>query len=218
MERQPLTNLISWQGKDPVSSQEIFSTWCTGGTLILIPEELRREVGGLLHLVEEEGIERLFLPFVVLEHLVEMAAHEQVFPSRLRQIITAGEQLHITPRVRSFFEKVQNCVLENQYGPTEAHVVTAFTLTGPPAQWPKLPPIGRPISNTQIFVLDPTNRPVPIGVPGELCIGGACLARGYLNRPELTDQKFVSVSIGSEKPVRLYRTGDLARILPDGNI
>jgi len=153
-----------------------------------------------------------------LEHLAEIAVHQQLLPSSLREVITAGEQLQITADIRSLFESLQGCSLQNQYGPTEAHVVTAFTLTGPPAEWPKLPPIGRPISNTSIFILDEAKQPVPIGVPGELHIGGECLARGYLNRSELTAQRFISVPLHTGEAARLYKTGDLARFLSDGNI
>src|SRR6185436_17186471 len=79
-------------------------------------------------------------------------------------------------------------------------------------------PIGKPIWNTQIYILDPLLKPVPIGVPGELHIGGVGLARGYLNRPELTAEKFISNPFSKEPGARLYKTGDLARYLPDGNI
>ncbi|WP_287314905.1 AMP-binding protein, partial [Moorena sp. SIO1G6] len=79
-------------------------------------------------------------------------------------------------------------------------------------------PIGRPVANTQIYILDSHLQPVPIGVPGELHIGGVGLARGYLNRPELTEQKFIPNPFSNEPGSRLYKTGDLARYLPDGNI
>jgi acyl carrier protein len=97
-------------------------------------------------------------------------------------------------------------------------VITSHTLTGDPARWPKLPPLGQPIANTRIHILDEDGRPVAIGEPGEIYVGGACLARGYLNRPELTAGRFVPDPFGDEPAGRLYRTGDLARYLPDGNI
>ncbi len=235
MGHEALVNLISWQGHDPafsaglktlqfaslsfdVSFQEIFSTLSSGGALVLISEELRRDFGRLLSFLEDWKVQRLFLPFVALEHLTKIAAQMELFPSGLRQIITAGEQLQITPAVRNFFEKLPGCGLQNQYGPTEAHVVTTFTLNGSPAQWPALPPIGKPISNATMFVLDKAKQAVPTGTPADLYIGGICLARGYLNRPKLTDEKFVLETVDSDKPMRLYKTGDLARFLPDGNI
>jgi amino acid adenylation domain-containing protein len=235
MIRKAVENLIGWQCESPifsaglrtlqfaslgfdVSFQEIFSTWSSGGTLILVPEELRRDFGGLLGFLRNQRVERLFLPFVALECLAEIANEQQLLPSSLREIITAGEQLKVTPDIGKFFEKLDGCTLQNQYGPTESHVVTAFTLTGPPGEWPTLPPIGRPISNTSVFVLDDAKQPVPIGVRGELHIGGVCLARGYLNQPKLTAERFICAPVVSEAAVRLYRTGDLARFLPDGDI
>ena len=84
------------------------------------------------------------------------------------------------------------CRLYNHYGPSESHVVTSFQLTGTPDTWPALPPIGKPIANTQIYILDPFLNPVPAGVSGELYIGGISLANGYLNRPELTMERFIA--------------------------
>jgi acyl carrier protein len=97
-------------------------------------------------------------------------------------------------------------------------VVTAFTLTGPVNRWSNLPPIGCPIDNTQIYILDSDLEPVPIGISGELYIGGDSLARGYLNRPELTAEKFIPNPFEKSTSARLYKTGDLSRYLPDGNI
>jgi amino acid adenylation domain-containing protein len=235
MVHRAVANLISWQCASPsfsgglrtlqfaplgfdVSFQEMFSTWCSKGTLVVVPEELRRDFDKLLRFLTEQQVERLFLPFVALEHLAETAVEQGMFPLCLREIITAGEQLQVTPSLQTFFEKLPRCTLENQYGPTEAHVVSAYTMTGPPGQWPKLPPVGKPIWNTTLYVLDRGGQPTPIGAPGELHIGGIALARGYYNRPELTAQKFIADPFAAKPGSRLYRTGDLARYLADGNI
>ncbi|MGA9377974.1 MAG: thioester reductase domain-containing protein, partial [Phormidium sp.] len=201
-----------------VSFQEMFSTWLSGGTLVLISEELRQEPVALLHLLQEQAIERLFLPFVGLQQLAEAAINSTSVLTNLREIITAGEQLQITPAISRWLSQLTNCTLHNHYGPSESHVVTTFTLTNSVQSWPLLPPIGRPIANTQIYILDSHLQPVPVGVPGELHIGGVSLARGYLNRPELTQEKFIQNPFCNEPNSRLYKTGDLACYLPDGNI
>jgi amino acid adenylation domain-containing protein len=234
MNHAPLVNLIRWQlqascatvgtrtgqftsiGFD-VSFQEIFSTWCSGGILVLIPEDVRKEGRLLLKMLAQSSIERLFLPFVALEQLAQSAINSPSLPKHLRELITAGEQLQITPVLAEFLQKLPNCRLENQYGPTESHVVTAFSV-GDLHNVSSIPPIGRPIANTQIYILDPKLQPVPIGIAGELYIGGDGLARGYFNRPELTQTKFISNPFGAEKSPRLYKTGDLARYQSDGNI
>jgi len=116
------------------------------------------------------------------------------------------------------FKQLKDCKLHNQYGPTESHVVTALTLSGPADEWRALPTIGRPIANTEIYIVDRHLQPVPVGVPGELYIGGDGLARGYLNRSELTSEKFIANPFSDDPTARLYKTGDLARYLGDGNI
>ncbi|MBA4149812.1 MAG: amino acid adenylation domain-containing protein [Verrucomicrobia bacterium] len=235
MRQGPLINLLQWQLEHfsftpaartlqfasinfDVSFQELFSTWCAGGTLVLISEEERRDSTALLHFLQRNRVERLFLPFVALKHLADAAEREKIFPERLREVITAGEQLQITPQISHFFKKLPKCTLENQYGPSETHVVTACRLQGAPETWPPLPNIGKPISNTQIHLLNAQLQPVPIGIPGELFIGGVCLARGYLNRPELSAEKFIPNPFSKDPQARLYRTGDLASFLPEGNI
>ncbi len=201
-----------------VSFQEMFSTWCSGGTLLLIAEELRRDAFTLLGLLQEKAVERLFLPFVGLQQIAEVASARELVTSNLREIITAGQQLQITPAISSWLSKLTNCTLHNHYGPSESHLATTFPLTTSVDNWPLLPPIGRPIANTQIYILDSHLQPVPISVPGELHIGGAGLAPGYLNRPELTQHKFIPNPFSTDGHSRLYKTGDLARYLPDGNI
>jgi len=230
MTHRALGNLICWQKTElpqpartlqfaslsfDVSFQDILSTWCSGGTLILVTNELRHDVNRMVALLAAEQVERIDLPFVYLQHLAE-ACEQGPVPTSLRDIITAGEQLECTPQIRQLCERLQ-CGLYNQYGPTETHVVTQHELRGIDA-WPTLAPIGRPIANTQIYILDRGLQPAPIGVPGELFIGGANVSRGYLNRPELTAEKFVPNSFGDTSAGRLYRTGDLARYLPDGTI
>src|SRR5439155_135087 len=109
--------------------------------------------------------------------------------ARLKEIMVGGERLRITQPIVDLFARLEGCDLHNHYGPSETHVVTGFRLPRVPANWPVLPPIGRPIVNVRMYVLDGTMQPVPAGVPGELYIGGACLARGYLGRPDATAEK-----------------------------
>ncbi|HEX8695435.1 MAG TPA: amino acid adenylation domain-containing protein, partial [Longimicrobium sp.] len=234
MPHRPLVNLLAWQegsGRAPagavtlqytsisfdVSFQEIFATWCAGGTLVLTTEEIRVDPPRLARLLEAERIERLFLPFIALQHLAEASVELGIAPASLSEVITAGEQLHITEPIRRWFARMPGCVLVNQYGPSETHVVSARELEGEPAGWPLLPSIGAPVANTRLYVLDPRLEPAPIGVPGELLLGGDAVARGYLERPGLTAERFVPDPFGAPGG-RLYRTGDRARWLPGGEV
>ncbi|MEH2193291.1 MAG: non-ribosomal peptide synthase/polyketide synthase, partial [Nostoc sp.] len=201
-----------------VSFQEIFTTWCSGGTLFLIGEELRQDASALLGFLQEKAIERMFLAFVGLQQLAEVAVSSELVNNHLREIITSGEQLQITPAISQWFSKLTDCTLHNQYGPSESHLATSFILNNSVETWPLLPYIGRPIANTQIYILDRFLQPVPIGVPGELYIAGVLLAQGYFNRRELTQEKFILNPFSDEPDSRLYKTGDLGRYLPDGNI
>ncbi len=263
MTHGPLENLIAWQLRHTrlaagaktlqfsplsfdVSFQEIFATLCAGGTLVLMPEQARRNTLELIDLIRSRAVERLFLPYVALQQLADTVASGAEPTTSLREVITAGEQLRITPAIAGLFARLDDCILYNQYGPTESHVVTMLTLDGAPDTWPTLPSIGTPISQTQIAILDPDGAPTPIGVPGELSIGGIGLARGYLGRPDLTAERFVPNPFGEQNqepttenqelgaddaelntqhakrktqhPSRLYKTGDRARYLADGTI
>ncbi|MGB8170025.1 MAG: amino acid adenylation domain-containing protein [Chthoniobacteraceae bacterium] len=230
-----LLNLIQWQNSASsvgagqrtlqfaplgfdVSFQEIFSTLSTGGTLVIAPREERKDFFALVRLIERVQIQRLFLPCVALEYVAQVVAETGHVPGALREVIVAGEQLRITPAIKALFAQLDGARLVNQYGPTEAHVVSACELTGDPIRWPFWAPIGRPTANTQLYILDPQLEPVPVGVEGELYIGGAQVARGYWRQPELTAERFIPDPFSSELAGRLYRTGDLARHLPDGKI
>lgn len=233
MNHRSLANLLYWQMDESalscaktlqfasisfdVSFQEIFSTWCYGGTLVLIVEKLQKDGFALLQLIAQEKVERLFLPFVALQQLAHAASIAQSYPASLRQIMTAGEQLQVTPVLVNFFRQLPGCTLQNQYGPTESHVVTSFTLQDTVSSWSPLPPIGRAIANTQIYILDRHLQPLPIGIAGELYIGGVAIARSYINSPELTAEKFIP-NLFANDGSRLYKTGDRARYLADGNI
>ncbi|HYK21771.1 MAG TPA: non-ribosomal peptide synthetase, partial [Pyrinomonadaceae bacterium] len=233
MTHRALRNMLCWQTRQnagpyrtlqfaslsfDVSFQEMLSTWCSGGTLILISEETRKDTRALLRVIEREQIQQLFVPFVFLQHLAEIISDGEKFPAHVRRVITAGEQLEITPQIARLFSGSRSLSLHNHYGPSETHVVTAYELEGAVNEWSKFPPIGRPIANTRLYILDESGELAPVGVAGELWIGGESLSRGYLNRPELSAEKYAPDRFTSEPGARIYRTGDLARYLPDGNI
>ncbi|MEC3917916.1 non-ribosomal peptide synthetase [Nocardia sp. CDC160] len=238
MPHRALANLIAWQlstpsgwlaehGRSPattqfaplsfdVSFQEIYSTLCGGGRLILLTEQQRRDLPALPGLLSATDAERVFLPYVALQQMAEAAVRLGSEPTALRVIISSGEQLRVTDEIRALCAAGTDVILENQYGPTETHVATRYSMTGDPSRFPVLPPIGTAIDNVEILVLDERLRPVPDGVPGEICLGGAALADGYLNRPDLTDAVFVPHPTAPAE--RLYRTGDIGRRLPDGAV
>jgi precorrin-6B methylase 2 len=133
----------------------------------------------------------------------------------LRRVICGGEPL--PSQLRDRFFEFFNAELHNIYGPTEATIGATYW-TCLPGQTSSTVPIGRPIANTRVYLVDRWMNPVPIGVKGELCIAGDGVALGYRNRPELTQERFKDDLFSSKPGARLYRTGDLARYLPDGNI
>ncbi|MEP0770346.1 amino acid adenylation domain-containing protein [Trichocoleus sp. ST-U1] len=220
----------------------VFPALCTGGCLHIVSQERATDPEALTNYFQKHPIDCL-----------------KIVPSHLSALLTASNPAHILPRKRlilggealtwNLIETIQklasNCQIFNHYGPTEATVgvltyqVADRVADGKADRISETVPLGRPIPNTQIYILDSHLQPVPIGVPGELYIGGAGLARGYLNQPELTAKKFIidsfierdefSILRNELQDVppnsklktqnsKLYKTGDLARYLPDGNI
>ena len=196
----------------------VWETWpylTIGATLYLTPPEILLAPTTLRDWLLHHNITITFVPTPLAEQLLALPWPPEC---ALRHLLTGGDKLNQAPRQPLPFHLVNN------YGPTEASVV-ATSLVVPPDGRPA-PPIGRPIANTQVYLLDPHGEPVPIGVPGELYLGGRGLARGYLHQPTLTAERFVTMHfpLPAEPPdpqnqgQRLYKTGDLARYLPDGNI
>jgi len=231
--QRSLANLINWQIRRPgfthaartlqyaslsfdVHHQEIFSTWATGGTLVLIDQELRQDIPALVRFLSEQKVQRLWMPFAALQPTAEIIAQREDLEFSLEQMCTSGEQLQITPLIRDCFVKHPDIGFHNEYGPSEAHVVSVYSFNTGAERWMPLPPIGKPVTNTQLYVLDANQSPCPVGVPGELYIGGTQTGLGYLGQPDLTAEKFLPDTVSNEG--RLYRSGDLVRWLPDGNI
>ncbi|WBB82445.1 amino acid adenylation domain-containing protein [Micromonospora sp. WMMD882] len=201
-----------------VSFQEIYTTISAGGALQIVEERQRRDPSALLRLLDRERVERVFLPYVALQQLAETAVTLGIHPRALRVVISSGEQLRVTAEIRRFVAALPaGAVLENQYGPTETHLVTAYPMAGDPERFPNLPPIGPGIPGVDTYLLDDRLRPVPTGVVGELYFGGVQVARGYHRQPVLTSQRFVPNPFGPPGD-RIYRTGDLARVLPNGDL
>ena len=178
---------------------------CQGAALYLLP----RLVAGdkLIETAARNGITHATLPPTVLAGVSE-GANVDCF----RVLMVGGEALPGWLAERWGRERQ----LINAYGPTETTIVV--TMHRCVAEESGNPPIGRPIANTRVYILDSNREPVPVGVVGEMYIGGAGVARGYLKRPELTAERFVPDPFVNEPGARMYRTGDLARWLADGNI
>jgi amino acid adenylation domain-containing protein/non-ribosomal peptide synthase protein (TIGR01720 family) len=230
-----ITNLIAWQLQNSsaprgartlqfaplnfdVSCQEMFSTWCCGGALVLISDEGRKDLTEMPRFLKEQAVERVFLPYVALQQLAVACSQWEQYPNCLREIITAGEQLQVSESIVAMVRHLGGVSLHNQYGPTESHVVSAYRLIAPTDNWPPLPPIGRPIDNAKVYALDHRMSLIPVGAVGDLYLGGACLARSYLNDAELTAEKFNPDPFSPEAGARLYKTGDLGRFRLDGDI
>ncbi|MEE8523271.1 MAG: non-ribosomal peptide synthase/polyketide synthase [Thermoanaerobaculia bacterium] len=198
-----------------MSLTQTYSALMAGGRSVLMPPEHHKDVAYLAGLLRREGVTHAGFAPVVLEALLQEEGIEDC--SDLRQVITGGEAA-AEDLPRKFYARLGGAELLNRYGPTEATVaVTSWTFPRGPAEPPL--PIGRPIAKAELYVLDRTLRPLPVGIPGELHIGGVTLARGYLGSPALTAEKFVPhpfVARGQRQGRRLYRTGDLVRARGDG--
>nr|AFH75330.1 nonribosomal peptide synthetase [Pseudomonas sessilinigenes] len=199
-----------------VSVWEFFWPLFTGARLVMARPEGHKDPAYLRQVIARENITTLHFVPSMLD--VFLAYGETRECASLRQVMCSGEALPGS-LVRRFKQQLPNVGLHNLYGPTEAAVdVTAWDCTGPLETTPDNTPIGKPIANTRLYLLDAQLQPVPLGVVGELFIAGVQVARGYLNREQLTAERFVDDPFSAEPDARMYRTGDLGRYLADGNI
>jgi amino acid adenylation domain-containing protein len=198
-----------------VSAQEILPALTNGKTLFACPSDTRRNPLTFVRWLADRKIKELFAPNLVIDGLCEIIREQGYDPTGLAHIVQAGETLTLNENLRTLFG-LQDCTqLHNHYGPTETHVASSYDFPRDTVEWPSVAPIGRPIWNTQIYVLDEGLEPVPAGVAGELYIAGGGLARGYLGRAGLTAERFVADPFGPPGS-RMYRSGDLARWRADG--
>jgi amino acid adenylation domain-containing protein len=196
-----------------VSVWELFWPLLTGSHLVFAKPGGQRETDYLIDLIVEQQITTLHFVPSMLRVFLENPQVERC--TSLRLVICIGEVLAVDLQ-QKFFDKL-GAELHNLYGPTEAAVEVTFWRCRP-GDVQRTVPIGRPIANTRIYIVDQLLQPVPIGIPGELLIGGVAVGRGYYRQPELTAEKFIADPFSKDPEARLYRTGDLARYRPDGNI
>ncbi|UCZ86315.1 amino acid adenylation domain-containing protein [Pseudomonas sp. L5B5] len=199
-----------------VSVWEFFWPLFTGARLVMARPEGHKDPVYLRQLIREQRITTLhFVPSMLDVFLAHDATPDDL---GLRQVMCSGEALPGS-LVRRFKQQLPGVGLHNLYGPTEAAVdVTAWECAGPLEAIPDNTPIGKPIANTRLYLLDSQLQPAPLGVVGELFIAGVQVARGYLNREQLTAERFLDDPFSEAPGARMYRTGDLGRYRADGNI
>jgi amino acid adenylation domain-containing protein/non-ribosomal peptide synthase protein (TIGR01720 family) len=201
-----------------VAAEEIFPTWLSGAILVLRPTEIPT-IADFAQFVQEAKITVLNLPVSYWQEWVNQMPQAS-WPENVRLLIVGSDKVQLEQFVIWQKHVDNNVNWRNAYGPTEATITATVysSALSSKATNTNFLPIGLPIANTQIYILDRHLQPVPIGVKGELHIGGAGLARGYLNRPELTADKFIPNPFDNSQNSKIYKTGDLARYLPDGTI
>ena len=218
------TNYINLQPKDIVAfasnfsfdaaTFEIWGTLLHGAKLVGVKKDVVLSPQDFVDFIQEQKISVSFLTTALFNQIAN------VLPSAfhsMEQLMFGGEAVDIRS-VKAVLKNGAPQRLLHVYGPTESTTFTTWYLVQDVPEEATTIPIGRSIANTQVYILDKHLQPVPVGVPGELYIGGDGLARGYLNRPELTREKFIQHSFSDSKSERLYKTGDLAQYLSDGNI
>jgi aspartate racemase len=194
------------------STFEIWGSLLNGGRLVIAPAYFP-SLKDLGHLLRREHITTLWLT----SSLFKQMADEQMDDLRgLRQLLVGGDVLPVAQAAKALAHL--DCTLINGYGPTENTTFTCYHVLRRGVELKNNIPVGRPVANTQVYILDAHMQTVPIGVVGEIYIGGDGLARGYLNQPALTSERFIVHSVNEHMQVRLYKSGDLARYLPDGTI
>jgi fengycin family lipopeptide synthetase B len=217
--RQPVTRgeVCSWWtsvGFD-VSVYEIFSALLYGRALLIVPKYMRADSVRLFELLQSHQVKSAYITPSQLKDFRDWLQTSGKL--QLERLLVGVEPIH-EPMLAEIARAIPSVKIINGYGPTEATVWATLYDLDPGRVEDRNTPIGSAVQNTQIYLLDKHGQPVPVGVPGELHIGGIGLSRGYLHQPELTAEKFIRNPFHSDPDTVIYRTGDLARYLPDGNI
>ena len=199
-----------------VSIYEVFSALLSGATLHITPELIRSDASKFINWLYSEQISSAYIPPFMLNNFSDCLEQAVNYIS-LRRLLVGVEPINEKLLI-SISQRIPELQIINGYGPTETTICSTLYLIKTERSSNGNTPIGKPLQNTKIYLLDNQMQPVPIGVQGELHIGGAGLALGYLNRPQLNAEKFIPNPFDKAKGSKLYKTGDLARYLPDGNI
>jgi tyrocidine synthetase-3 len=197
------------------SLHDLYFTLSSGGSAYIIKEALRLDYQALGKEIISKEIEVLSMPFSALNAFCMETSIEELENHKIKYIVSTAEQLHVNGGLKMFLEINPKVELHNHYGPSETHVVSSYRMGGQQGNIESRASIGKPLSNSSIYILDQNLNPVPQGVSGELYIGGSNLAIGYLNLEKETNEKFVENLFG---PGKLYKTGDQGYWRPDGNI
>ncbi|MFT3764371.1 MAG: amino acid adenylation domain-containing protein [Minicystis sp.] len=199
-----------------LGNTSLFPSLAGGGCLHVIAQELASDPDALGEYMAHEGIDVMKIVPSHLSALLSGASPEQVLPRKLLVLGGEASSWELIDRIERL---APDCRIMNHYGPTETTVgVLTYPIVRGARPDAPIVPLGRPLPNSRVYVLDAQMSPTPTGVPGELYIGGAGVARGYLNQPELTKDRFVKDPFSGSPGARLYKTGDRARFLPDGSI
>ncbi|UVT14316.1 MAG: amino acid adenylation domain-containing protein [Nitrospira sp.] len=204
-----------------VAAEECFPTWAAGATVVLRPNEPVPEFSDFQQFIKDHSLTVVNLPTPYWAEWIEaIEQSKSALPSALRLVIVGSEKALPDSLVRWQRLAGERMAWCNSYGPTETTITASYFVPERQKDWisASTVPIGRPIANVQLYVLDPALQPVPIGVAGELYIGGTGLARGYHRQPARTAEQFVPHCFSREPGARLYRTGDRVRRMADGNV
>lgn len=210
-----------------VSLQEIFQALATGSHLIIVPENIKKNMMEFANYIELHKINTLYLPTVILPSFLIEAMNAKLELKCLKNIIISGDVFKPSEIVKSFLMKYSSIVLTNQYGPAETHVITSIQFSESTKTWSSLSNIGSAIDNTMLLICSPGKGLLPPGVPGELFVHSAGMAQGYIKKTNLTSQKFITIndlglSVSSPDVLfskkKFYRTGDQVKLLPTGEL
>ncbi|MBF9069811.1 non-ribosomal peptide synthetase [Streptacidiphilus fuscans] len=236
MPHRAVANLVRWLGQtyEPLSpggrllqyaslsfdmsAEEIYSALHAGATLVLIDEDDQRDVAELARTLTEQSVQMFFMPAPALQQLARYCVDHGLGTAELTTVISEAEQLAAGETLRRWFAGAPRTRLHNQYGPSETHVSTRYSLAADPAEWPDWVPVGRPLSNVDVLLLDGFGEPVLHGASGEVYLGGSGVAHSYVRQPAGTARAFVPDPAGVVPGARLYRTGDVARLDAAGDL